>query len=363
MLIKEKFKKISKKKKVIVIVGISAVLVVGGYFLIPKNNTDVSGVVDGVTDIVETYTIPDNEKIFINGSIKPKNSKEITLEAGYEISDLKVSNGQYVNKGDALFVSKSKEILTQIDDLEQQLKDLNNQKNQASANPESDLTSINSEITKTNNEIKNLKNKSYITATAPFSGKVYINSETADEQTTPSYMTVEGTEYYMTGQVSEQDLPKISKDMSVDIYIFATEGNLTGKISSILDRPSTQTDSMMGGSGSSLSYYDVVIDFDTQENLTNGFHIQASVEVENKSPKIPTTAILQDETGSFVYKAVDGSLVKQIVEIENKTDDFAILKSGLSQNDTIIKYPTEEMKEGDIVPVDGMSTPMMEEGI
>lgn len=362
MLIKEKFKNICKKKKIIMIVGVSAILIVGGYFLMSKNNTAIEGVVDGVTDIVETYTIADNEKIFINGSIKPKNSKEILLEAGYEISDLKVANGQYVNKGYTLFISKSKEILTQIDDLEQQVKNLNNQKNQASTNPDSDLTSIDSEITKTNNEIKNLKNKSYITVTAPFSGKVYINNETINEQTAPSYMTLESTEYYMTGQVSEQDLPKISKDMDVDIYVFATEGNLTGKISSILDRPSTKADSMTG-SGSSLSYYDVVIDFDTQENLTNGFHIQASVEVENKSPKIPTTAILQDETGSFIYKVVDGALVKQIVEIENKTDDFTVLKSGISQNDTIIKYPTEEMNEGDIVPVDGISTPMTEEGI
>lgn len=362
MLIKEKFKQFSKKKKVIIVSGVCAILIVGGYFLIPKNNSDIAGVVDGVTDIVETYTIPDNEKIFINGSIKPKNSKDISLEVGYEITDLKVSNGQYVNKGDALFTSKNKEILTQISDLEQQLKDLNNQKNQASSNPEfSDLASINSEITKTNNEIKNLKNKSYITTTAPFSGKVYIN-ESTDEQAATSYMTVESTEYYMTGQVSEQDLPKISKDMSVDIYVFATEGSLTGKISSILDRPSTQTDSMMS-SGSSLSYYDVIIDFDTQENLTNGFHIQASLEVENKSPKIPSSAILQDGNGNFVYKVVDGSLVKQVIEVENKTEDFAVLKSGLSQQDTIIKYPTDEMNEGDVVPVDSINTPMMEEGM
>lgn len=355
MSFKEKFKEKFRDKKVRIGAIIAIILLIaGGYYFYQKAKMNNIGMEEGMTEFIETYSIPENEKIFINGSIIPKESKKLSLEAGYEVSKLNVSNGQYVNKGDALFTVKSNEVLTQIQDLEQQVKDLNNQKNQVSSNPEqpADVSSIDSEIAKTNSEIKKLKNKSSITTYAPFSGKVYMNESTQSPEEVASYMTLESTEYYMKGKVSEQDLPKLQKDLGVDIYIFATEGKLTGKISSISDRPSSGEESVEGMPGSSLSYYDVSVDFDTQENLTNGFHIQASVEVESKNPKIPTSAMMQDEGGTFVYKVFENKIVKQPIEIENKTDDFTVLKSGLMQNDTIIKYPTEEMKEGDEVPVD-----------
>lgn len=361
------FKEKLKNKKIKVIAGISVLVLVIGAFGITKGmkskGIEAQG---GMDNFIETYYIPEDEKIFINGSVIPKNSKDIFLESGYEISKLNVSNGQVVSKGEALFTAKSSEVLSQIEDLNIQLKELYNQKKSMKDNAQEgiDTSSIDSEIAKLNSEIKSLKNKSYKTTYAPFSGKVYMNEEGTGEEAS-SYMTLETTEYYMKGKVSEQDLPKIKKNLGVDIYIFATEGKLTGKIASISDRPSTDLSQDVNMGSSSLSYYDVTIDFNEQKGLTNGFHIQASVKVDSESFKIPVSAVMEDEGGTYVYRVVDNIVLRQDVKIKDKTEEVAVIKSGLAPNDVIIKTPTDEIKEGYEMPMGDMnsSEPIsMEEG-
>ncbi|MEG0051574.1 MAG: HlyD family efflux transporter periplasmic adaptor subunit [Terrisporobacter sp.] len=346
------FKLNFKSKKVRIGMIIAVIVVLGVGFNIYKNFKMNDVELEGMSEGIETYSIPDNEKIFINGAITPKESKDLSLEAGYEIYSLNVSNGQSVTKGEAIFTAKSSENVSQIKELEQQISDL---KNGSQSDEESSDTSINSEIAKINSDIKKLKNKSYITVYAPFSGKVYMNEDKTSEEEIPSYMTIESNEYYMKGQVSEQDLPKLRKSLPVNVYVFATEEKLTGRISSISERPTSGGAEVEGEmTGSSLSYYDVCVEFDNQEKLTNGFHIQASVEVKNKNPKVPASALKKDKNGYFVYKVVGGRLSKQSVEVENQTEDFAVLRSGLVQKDVIVTVPTDEMKEGDEVPVDSM---------
>ena len=97
------------------------------------------------------------------------------------------------------------------------------------------------------------------------------------------------------------------------------------------------------------------VEFDTQNDLVNGYHIQASIEIENKNAKYQLQHILEDGDSSYVYKVIDGKIVKQNIKINSKSDDYAVLNSGLGQNDVIIKYPTEDMKEGDEVMVDSIN--------
>ena len=335
---KEKINKLisSKKGKVTVVVGVVAVLCIGIFVSKRFGNIDETTTMEG---IVETYSIPENEKIFMNGSIKPKESKSINVDLGYEITKVNVSNGQYVTKGEPLFLAKNQEVLNQISDLESELK--------LSEDPDS----IKSEINK-------LKNKSYKTTYAPISGTVYLEEESADSEISSAYMTIESTDYYMKGKISEQDLPKIRKNMAVDIYIFATEEDIKGKISSISFRPSTSQENQDTQENSSMSYYDVTVEFDSQEGLVNGYHIQASVEIENENAKIPVTSVLRDEEGKkdYVYKVIDNKLVKQVINITSKNEDFVVLESGLVQNDMIVRFPSEDMKEGDNINLDSTYT-------
>ena len=43
---------------------------------------------------------------------------------------------------------------------------------------------------------------------------------------------------------------------------------------------------------------------------------------------------------------LSSAIKKQSVEIESRNEEFAVVKSGLKDNDIILTTPTEEMEEG-----------------
>ena len=111
----------------------------------------------------------------------------------------------------------------------------------------------------------------------------------------------------------------------------------------------------MVNGNSSLSYYDIHISFENQENLVNGFHVQASIEVIDTLSKIPTSALIKSEDETYVFESIDGILKKQAVEIASSNDEFTVIKSGLDKNDIIVRYPQGDMKEGDPINISDTS--------
>ena len=336
------FKKL-KNKNIVIAGGIIllASLSVGIIYVNKNSNSSLPE-----ENYVETYTIADNEKIFINGVILPTKSKDFTLPSESEISKLNVTNGKIVKEGDLLFTVKNEDVLNEIDILKAQITELKN--NSTEIDP-----LIESEINKLEAQVSALNKKAYTDITAPFAGKVYFNDNNMDSQYS-STITLQSTTFYMKGQTSEEDLSKLQIDDPVNVTVLSTNKNVSGRISLISDRPSTnQGDGM---SNSSLSYYDVNVSFENQENLVNGFHVQACIEVTDNLCKIPTTSILKDENDKpFVFESFDGILKKQIVEIQSQNDEFTVIKGGLDKKDIIVRYPSEQMSEGDLIPVDNLT--------
>jgi HlyD family secretion protein len=157
----------------------------------------------------------------------------------------------------------------------------------------------------------------------------------------------------MKGQTSEQDLPKLQIDDPVSVTVLSTNKKVSGRVSLISDRPSTN---QVDNTNPSLSYYDINISFENQENLVNGFHVQACIEITDNLCKVPTTSILRDENDKpYVFESFDGILKKQIVEIYSENDEFTVIKGGLDKQDIIVRYPSEQMSEGDLIPVDNLT--------
>lgn len=315
---------------------------VGGYFL-SKGKTNVN---EEVINIVETYTIADNEKVFINGAILPTKSKDFTPTSQGEVSKMNATNGKIVKEGELLYTVKNQSILDEIESLKSQVDALKK------ANVDNDPT-IKAEISKLDGQISLLNKKAYIDTTAPFAGKIYLNDNAEGDENQLATMTLLGNEFYMKGQVSEQDLPKLQIDDPVEILILSTNKKVTGRISFISDRPSVNTQDMNMGGQSNLSYYDISIAFDSQENLINGFHTQATIEIKDSICKVPTTSILRDENEKpYVFEVLDGILKKQIIEIQSTGEEVTVIKGGLDKKDIIVRYALPEMKEGDLIPTD-----------
>ena len=332
------FKNLKDKK---VKIGIGVILLgalsIGIYYF--KSDNTNSSLSD--ENYVETYTIADNEKIFINGVILPTKSKEFTLPSEDEISKLNVTNGKIVKEGDLLFTVKNEAVIDEIDILKTQINELKK------SNIEND-TIMTSEINKLEAQVSLLDKKAYINTTAPFAGKVYFNEEGSN-----SIITLESSTFYMKGQTSEQDLPKLQIDDPVSVTVLSTNKKVSGRVSLISDRPSIN---QVDNTNPSLSYYDINISFENQENLVNGFHVQACIEITDNLCKVPTTSILRDENDKpYVFESFDGILKKQIVEIYSENEEFTIIKGGLDKQDIIVRYPSEQMSEGDLISVDNLA--------
>ncbi len=371
-----------KKKYIIAIVTvvILAGVGVGSYFL--KQSMNKESVVT-----MEMYTVPSTDKVFVNGKIEPDKVENIFLDATKGTVDkVEVKNGDVVEKGDTLFTYKNDQVQSQVEQLELQLNSAKSQKEEINkqnaeakkqledlkkaglenqmpqggempnlgqnAGGEISTGSVDEQIKLLEKQIKALKDKEYYKVTAPIGGKVIL-AESSGNPTQP-YITVESGDYYISGSVNEKDQPKIKEGQEVQITILSTNKNINGKISSVGNTPIDNGASLVaqtgvqGGAGGNMSYYQVKITPDSQEDLTNGFHIQASVNLDKKPIEIPKEAILSVYNEEFVFKNVDGKLVKQVITYSPKegSEDVVIVNSGLNEEDKIVSNPTSNMKEG-----------------
>lgn len=371
-----------KKKYIIAIVTvvILAGVGVGSYFLKQSMNKESVAT-------MEIYTVPSTDKVFVNGKIEPEKVENIFLDATKGTVDkVEVENGDVVEKGDILFTYKNDQVQSQVEQLELQLNSAKNQKEEINkqnaeakkqledlkkaglenqmpqggqmpnlgqnAGGEISTGSVDEQIKLLEKQIKALKDKEYYKVTAPIGGKVIL-AESITNPTQP-YITVESGDYYISGSVNEKDQPKIKEGQEVQITILSTNKNINGKISSVGNTPIDNGASLaaqtgaQGGAGGNMSYYEVKITPDSQEDLTNGFHVQASVNLDKKPIEIPKEAILSVDNEEFVFKNVDGKLVKQVITYSPKegSEDEVIVSSGLNEEDKIVSNPTPNMKEG-----------------
>ena len=363
-----------KKKHIIALISllIFIVLGLGGYFLTKTREGKV-------ISAGEIYSIPPMEKVFINGKIEPKKVENIFLDASKgSLDKVEVKNGDKVEKGDLLFTYKNEQIESQIEQLELQLNSLKAQKeellkgsedkkkqleglnNLNLENKEENLEennignlkgdSLDNQIKFLEKQIKALKEKEYYKVLSPIKGNIIL--EESDFNPTKAYITIESGDYYIGGSVNEKDQPKIKEGQEANINILSTNENIKGKISLVGNKPIDEGASMQMQQGdrasSNMSYYEVKIVPENEGELTNGFHIQASVNLDKEPIEISKESIITLENESFVFKNVDGKLVKQIITFSPKegSEDKVIVSSGLYEEDKIVSKPNPNMKEG-----------------
>ena len=168
------------------------------------------------------------------------------------------------------------------------------------------IDSIQTQINTYQNQLKTLKEKEFTKVTAPIDGKVSLNDS---KDLSKAYIVIETTSFYIKGSVNEKDQTKLKKDQLADILVFATNKTLTGKLISVGNRPVEAQLGAIGGNNN-LSYYDANISLDSQENIINGFHVQATLKIETGDIKIPKSSILEEAGKHYVFKVVDKKLSK-----------------------------------------------------
>ncbi|MGH4140348.1 efflux RND transporter periplasmic adaptor subunit [Clostridium sp.] len=376
------------KKKHIIFITIIVLIILTGIIAYVFKNSNSSAF--NKNNPIALYTIPAKEKIFVNGVIVPEKSENIFLdETKGTVDKVSVTDEQLVKKGDTLFTYKNHLITDELDKANQQITTSNQQKdkllnkqneaesllakqkqkaNNKATTPGVDKASIASSLTAgteaqlsgytdqidavetqidaSKNEVKNLKDKEFTNVKAPIDGKVILNDI---KDMTKAYIVIESTTFYVKGSINEKDQIKVKKDQQVDILIFATNKTLTGKVESVGTSPvaaaAVDVAQSATGGGSAISSYDANILFDSQANLVNGFHVQATVKLKESDIKIPKTSILQEAGKQYVFKVVNKKLTKLAITYKNSTAKDVVVLSGLKENDRIA-VTTKDMKEG-----------------
>lgn len=343
-----------KTRKIQIYVGVAVVCVIVAVgCLVIYNNTRKPDVPQ-----VQTYMVPENEKIFINGLIIPSKSKEIAGPANGSTPDIRVSNGQTVKTGDVLYIVKDEAAIAEIASIKTQISNLIKEKRSMNSD-DPNLFSINSQISTLNSNLSLANAKAYTKVKSPIDGKVYLNNNSnSSSNSSSSIMTIQTTEYVMSGQISEQDLSKVKADMTSDVTILSTGETVKARVSSISDRPISSGPPRAAApgessGGSDISFYAVTLTFDTQEGIIDGYHAQAAIEVNTDRHKIPSKAIINNGDEVYVLLNVDGILTKVNVEIISEGDEYVTVSGNLNENDIVIKNPTKTMKDGDPVPGTG----------
>ncbi len=381
------------KKKYLKYVVIGAIILVSTVAIyLVKANSDNSQV---NSSSIETTIIGDSlQKIYINGIIQPIENKNIYLDVSKgKVDTVSVTDGQAVNVGDVLFTYKNDTITSQIEDfngqistyqtqkerLENKKKDSNNKltekKNSLSnlkSNPQDEITmasiqslegeiqaleteissyndqldTINDSIKECNKKIENLKKDESVEVKADISGVVDIVG--SKEDYTNVFISISSSDLYIKGSVNEKYVEKLKKEQEAEVLVIANNSTIKAKVDEISKKPSASSaiGASMNTSANSLSNYDVTLLLDSQENILDGYHVQATIFEEEKELKIPKEAIIEENGETFVYKVEDGSLKKQNVEYEDSENDDVKILSGLEEGEEVVTNPSDDTKEG-----------------
>lgn len=328
--------KLSKKQKVSILVAVA--VVVGGGFAITKMNASNNKEVGMEQPMIDLYTIPGKEKIYIKGKIVPKQSKTFSRPAdGSEIDKINVKDGQDVKAGDLLFTTKNKETVNEINSLNTQI--ANKQKEKEVVPDEEVKKEIDIEIAQLNAQVKLLNSKAYNSYTAAFAGRVYLTQSTeVAEGEFPSVMVLETTDYYINASVNEFDLLKLKVNQEIDITVLSSKAKCIGKIASIGDRPVAGVADPMGyGGGQDVANFSVRIEVEDQKDLRNGFNVQMVSEFGLSENKIPVSAVKEEDGKQYVLKLIDDVPTKSEVTVKSSDEKISIITEGLNEQDVIIR--------------------------
>ena len=96
----------------------------------------------------------------------------------------------------------------------------------------------------------------------------------------------------------------------------------------------------------------VLIDFEepreVQQRLGDGYRVEARIVVWSKDNvvKVPTSSLFRDGTQWAVYKVVDSTAQRQIVDVGQRSGLEAEVLRGLAEGDQIVVYPSDAIRPG-----------------
>lgn len=319
---------------------------------------------------IEYYYVPAIEQIFVNGMVTPEQSQEFYHDNTLGTrSDLEVENGQIIEEGTVLYSYTNEELQKEITQLyneaarletnrantayKQQLaidrwyelKEEERTQTLEEITMDFNLYELDSQIQEIYNNIATMEENVYSEVVAPFKGKIVIPEEKKAEV---PLLKLISENFYVSGTLNEKDLEKVEIGQVADITVVSNGFTTLGKVSFVDTTPSAENSDPYSGVAT-MSEYPVKLSFDSLENIVNGYHVQATINLEENQILIPKEAIHQEGEVEYVLVNDFGSVVRRVIKTGEETSEGFPVTSGLEAEDEIIVSSEVEIQEGDIL--------------
>lgn len=372
---------IMKKKKWLWGIIIALIVVVAGGFLInyfTKQDTEEMVVNEDLYGI-EYYNVPPMDQIFVNGVVTPEESQEFYREESLGVrGDLQIENGQVVKEGTLLYSYTNEVLQKEISQLYNEAARLEtNRANTAykqqlaidrwydSSEEERiqtldeitmdfNLYELDSQIQEIYSNIASMEEKVYTEVIAPFEGKVVIPEE---KKADAPLLKLISENFYVSGTINEKDLDKVKVDQVADITVISNGYTTLGKVSFVDTTPTNENSDSYSGN-STMSSYPVKLSFNSLERIVNGYHVQATINMEENQVVIPKESIHTEGDIQYVLVNDFGSVARRVIRTGEETAEGVAVTSGLEAEDEIIVSSQVEVNEGDLLDPEMMDMDM-----
>ncbi|WP_412252538.1 efflux RND transporter periplasmic adaptor subunit [Faecalibacillus intestinalis] len=368
------------KKKTKIIILISAcllIVVIGIYYLFPKESSNGNIYVQKVSTIIgSSYT--ENR---YSGVVESSETVDINQDGNKSITDMYVKEGQKVSKGDKLFSydtteaahsiaqkkldieAQNNEIAAQNNTIEDYKAELNkggdkveiqariNDASYAIRQAQNTIKATQTEINQLNKQIENSTVLSTIDGIIKEVNKDGGTDESGNQK--PLVSITQTTDFRVKGSISE--MGTISEGTSVIVRSRVNEDQIyKGTVTKVETEPQSNSNNNFYGADSSesASKYPFYVSLDNNKGLMLGQHVYIEADNGQSTKKkgiwLDASFIVSDDNGnSYVWVSERGKLKKRKVEL-GKTDEetFATkIKSGLSVDD-YIAWADDSYSEG-----------------
>lgn len=368
------------KKKTKIIILISAcllIVVIGIYYLFPKESSNGNIYVQKVSTIIgSSYT--ENR---YSGVVESSETVDINQDGNKSITDMYVKEGQKVSKGDKLFSydtteaansiaqkkldieAQNNEIAAQNNTIEDYKAELNkggdkveiqariNDASYAIRQAQNTIKATQTEIDQLNKQIENSTVLSTIDGIIKEVNKDGGTDESGNQK--PLVSITQTTDFRVKGSISE--MGTISEGTSVIVRSRVNEDQIyKGTVTKVETEPQSNSNNNFNGADSSesASKYPFYVSLDNNKGLMLGQHVYIEVDNGQSTKKkgiwLDASFIVSDDNGnSYVWVSERGKLKKRKVEL-GKTDEETYttkIKSGLNVDD-YIAWADDSYSEG-----------------
>lgn len=368
------------KKKTKIMILISAcllIVVIGIYYLFPKEASNGNIYVQKVSTIIgSSYT--ENR---YSGVVESSETVDINQDGNKSITDMYVKEGQKVNKGDKLFSydtteaansiaqkkldieAQNNEITAQNNTIEDYKAELNkggdkveiqariNDASYAIRQAQNTIKATQTEIDQLNKQIENSTVLSTIDGIIKEVNKDGGTDESGNQK--PLVSITQTTDFRVKGSISE--MGTISEGTSVIVRSRVNEDQIyKGTVTKVETEPQSNSNNNFYGadSGESASKYPFYVSLDNNKGLMLGQHVYIEVDNGQSTKKkgiwLDASFIVSDDNGnSYVWVSERGKLKKRKVEL-GKSDEETYttkIKSGLNVDD-YIAWADDSYSEG-----------------